>query len=91
MIHFTQVTSPEGSIFFHQPFIAAVAAPKTEEKIEPGNVLSKRGGSVAARLRSLRSDNPLNKGNPRSIKQEVQTSETFQTHLRTIKLVILSI
>ena len=39
----------------------AAAAPKAEDKIEPGNVLSKRKGSVAARLRSLRSDDPLNK------------------------------
>ena len=43
---------------------------------------------VAARLRSLRSDDPLNKGHPRSIKQELETFKTFQTHLRTIKLML---
>ena len=46
---------------------------------------------VAARLRSLRSDDPLNKGHPRSIKQELETLKTFQANLRKIKLVILSI
>ena len=50
-----------------KPCIATVTAPKTEKKIEPGNVLSKRGGSVAAHLRSLRSVDPLSKGHPRSI------------------------
>ena len=47
--------------------------------------------AVATRLRSLRSDDPLNKGHPRSIKQELETFKTFQTHLRTIKLMLLSI
>ena len=49
-----------------------VAAPKSEKEIQPGNVLSKRKGSVAAHLQSLRSDNPLSKGHPRSIKQELE-------------------
>ena len=40
----------------------AAAAPKAEKEIGPGNVLSKRGGTVAAHLRSLRSDDPLSKG-----------------------------
>ena len=53
--------------------------------------LSKRKGSVAAHLRSLRLDDHLSKGYPRSIKQELETLKTFQTHLCTIKLVILSI
>ena len=44
-----------------------------EKKIEPRNVLSKRWGSVAERLRSLRTDDPSSKGHPRSIKQELET------------------
>ena len=44
---------------------------------------------VAARLRSLRSDDPLSKGQPRSIKQELETLKTFQTHLWTFKFMIL--
>ena len=40
--------------------------------LEPGNVLSKRRGSVAAHLRSLRLDDPFNKGHPRSIKQQLE-------------------
>ena len=55
-----------------KPCIATVTAPKTKEKIKPGNVLSKRGGSVAARLRSLRSADPLSKGHPRPIKQRLK-------------------
>ena len=35
-------------------------------------------GAVAARLRSLRSDDPLSKGHPRSIKQELETLKTFK-------------
>ena len=46
---------------------------------------------VAAHLRSLRSDDPLSKGHPRSIEQELETVRTFQTHKKTIKLTILSI
>ena len=59
-------------------FPAAVTAQENEKKIEPGNVLSKRRGSVAARLRSLRSDNPSSKGHPRSIKQELETWKHFK-------------
>ena len=48
--------------------IAAITSTKAEKKVEPGNVFSKRrGGSVAAHLRRLRSDDPLNKGHHRSI------------------------
>ena len=56
-------------VSYRKPSIhtAAAAAPKTEKKVEPGNVLSKRGGSVAAHLRSLRADNPSSKGHPRPI------------------------
>ena len=50
------------------------AAPKAEKEIEPWNVLSKRGGSVAAHLRSLRADDPSNKGHPRPIKQKLKLS-----------------
>ena len=46
---------------------------------------------VAAHLRSLRSDDPLGRGHPRSIEQELETVKTFQTHEQTIKLTILSI
>ena len=63
---------PRRIYFFSKPCIATVTAPKTEEKIEPENVLSNRGGSVAAHLRSLRSDDPLRKGHPRPIKQRLK-------------------
>ena len=46
---------------------------------------------VAAHLRSLRLDDPLSKGHPRSIEQELETVKTFQTHLRTIELTIFSV
>ena len=39
-----------------------------KRKIEPGNVLSKKRGSVAAHLRSLQSEDLLSKVHPRSIK-----------------------
>ena len=42
--------------------VAAITSAKAEKKVEPGNVLYKRGGSVAEHLRSLRSDDPLSKG-----------------------------
>ena len=42
------------------------------KKIEPGNFLSKRVGSDAARLLSLGTDDPLNRGHPRSIEKEVE-------------------
>ena len=51
---------------------------ENEKLIEPGNVLSKRRGSVAARLRSLRSDNPSSKGQSMSIKQELETCKHFK-------------
>ena len=35
-------------------------------------------GVVAARLRSLRSDDPSSKGHPRSIKQELETRKHFK-------------
>ena len=53
-------------------------------------IVFSRNECVAARLPSLRSDDPLSKGHPRSTKQELQTLKTFQTHLRNIKLIILS-
>ena len=58
-------------IFFANNSHPAAAA-KAEKEIEPGNVLSKSGGSVAAHLRSLRSDDPLNKEHPGSIEKEVE-------------------
>ena len=42
--------------------------------------------SVAAHLRCLRSDDPLNKGHPRSIWQKLETAATLQTYTRTLKL-----
>ena len=59
-------------IFFSIHSYPAATAPKAEKEIEPGNVLSKKRGSVEARLRSLRSDNLLSKGRPRSIKQKLE-------------------
>ena len=47
--------------------------------------------SIAARLRGMRSDDLLSKGHPRFIDQELETVETFQTHIETIKLTNLSI
>ena len=72
MIPFIQVTNPEENIFFHQVLHRYRHAPKTEKKIEPGNVLSKRRGSFAARLPSLWPDNPLSKGHPMSLKQGLE-------------------
>ena len=46
---------------------------------------------VATCLRSLRSDDPLSKGHPRPIEQEFKTVTTFQTHIQTVQLTILSI
>ena len=43
------------------------ATPKAEKKSRIWNVLSKKSGSVAARLRSLRTDNPMNKEHSRSV------------------------
>ena len=61
-------------ICFLPPNPASPPSPqrRLKKKIEPGNVLSKRRGSVAARLRSLRSDDPLSKGHPRSSKQGLE-------------------
>ena len=59
-------------------FPIAVTAQEKEKKIEPGNVLSKSWANVAARLRSLRSDDPSSKGHPRSIKQELETRKHFK-------------
>ena len=61
-------------IYFLPPSPSPPASPprKAEKKVEPGNVLSKRRGSVAAHLRSLRTDDPLNKGHPKSIEKEVE-------------------
>ena len=45
---------------------------QAEKEIEPGNVLSKGKGSVAARLRSLRTDDLFSKGHPMFINQELE-------------------
>ena len=52
--------------------------PESWKKIEPGNVLSKRKGSVAAHLRSLRRDDSLSKRHPRSINQELELLKTLK-------------
>ena len=56
-------------IYFLPPSPSPPPSPprRQKKKVEPGNVLSKRRGSVAAHLRSLRTNDPLNKGHPRSI------------------------
>ena len=61
-------------IYFLPPSPSSPPSPplKAEKRIEPGNVLSKRRGSVAAHLRSLRLDNSLSEGHPRPIKQELE-------------------
>ena len=64
---------------------------KMKRKLEKGMSFYKKKGSVAARLRSLPSVDPLSKGHPRSIKQQLETLKTLQTYLRTIKLMIVSI
>ena len=63
--------TPENIILALNSYPTA-AASKAEMEIEPGNVLSKRRGIVAASLRSLRTDDPLIKGHPRSINQELE-------------------
>ena len=65
--------------------------PPPPRKLKMKLSLSKRSGIVAEHLRSLRSDDHLSKGYPRPIKKELETLKTFQTHLRTINFVILSI
>ena len=50
-------------------------------KTKPGNVLSKRRGSVAAHLQSLRADDPSSKGHPRPIKQKLELYQ-YQTYFR---------
>ena len=56
-------------IYFLPPSPSPPPSPPQRHKkeVEPGNVLSKRGGSVAAHLRSLQLDDPHSKGHPRSI------------------------
>ena len=74
-------------IYVLSKFITA-AYTQDEEENRDRDVFSGKKGSVAARLRTLRSDDPLSKGYPRSVEQEL---ETFQTHIKTIKLTNLSI
>ena len=69
--------NPEDLPPITESLTAAITSAKAEKKVEPGNVLSKRGGSVAARLRILRTDNPLNEGHPKSIEKE-ENCETFK-------------
>ena len=53
-----------GEYIFCRQLLPAAAAPKDEKEDEPGNVNSKRRGSVA--------DGPLSKGHSRSIKQQLE-------------------
>ena len=50
-----------------------------------------RNDTVAARLRSLRTNDPLNKGHPRSIWQKLETAVILQTYIQTLKLIALLI
>ena len=77
-------------IDFLQPTPSPLPSPprENEKKIEPGNFLSNRWGSVTAPLRSLRSDDPSSKGHPRSVKQELKNLRTSQTYPRIIRLII---
>ena len=94
------VLSPGWSIWFRRrtqtntPIVQSITAATSsqdEEEVRDRDVLSKIRGSVAARLQSLRSDDPLSKGHPRSIEQELETWKTFETYIQTIKLTNLSI
>ena len=58
-------------------FITNALSSQDEEEARDRDVLSKKRGSVAAYLRSLRSDDPLNKGHPRSVEQDLETVKTF--------------
>ena len=51
---------------------------KMKRKLEIGMSFPKKRRNVAAHLRSLRSDDPLSEGHPRSIEQELETVKTFQ-------------
>ena len=42
--------------------------------------------AVAARLRSLRTDDPLSKGHPRSVKQELETLKIFKLTYKLLNL-----
>ena len=56
-------------IYFLPPSPSPPPSPprRQKRKLGLGLSFSKEGGSVAAHLRSLRSDDPLNKGHPRSL------------------------
>ena len=71
---FIPVANPGELIFSQQDElspIAAVTSPQDEAKTGDGNILSKKRRSVAAHLQSLRTDDPFDKGLPRSIKREL--------------------
>ena len=77
IMHSIQVMNPEGAFPSSKSLTAAITSTKAEKEVEPGNVLSTRGGSVAARLRSLGTNDPLNKGHPRSIEKEIELCQTY--------------
>ena len=82
--------TPEDLRPITESITAAITSAKAEKIVEPGNVLSKRSGSVAARLQSLRTDDPLNKGHPRSIEKGVELWN-IQTYSNTYCIIHLSI
>ena len=61
-------------IYFLPPSPASPPSPprKLKRRLSLGMSFPKRRGSVAAHLRSLRSDDPLSKGHPRPIKQGLE-------------------
>ena len=78
-------------IYFLPPSPSPPPSPpkSTEKEEKPGNVLSKRRGSVAAHLRSLRSDDSPSKGHPRPINQKLRIVPVSKLTSRTMKLTTL--
>ena len=75
---FIQAMSQEEYIFFHQLLPRRRHRPGKWKEDWAWERPFQKMGSVAARLRSLRSDAPSSKGNPRSIKQELETWKHFK-------------
>ena len=65
-------------IYFLSPSPSPPPSPpqRRKRKLSLGMSFLKEGGKVAAHLRSLRSDDPLNKGHPRSIWRKVEKEAT---------------
>ena len=71
----------QGIHLLRRALVLPAAFKSTEKETKPGNVLSKRRGSVAAHLRSLRADDPVSKRHPRPIKQKLELCQN-QTYFR---------